>query len=200
MKYYVQTVKSAGEIKNAKLIEITNYHPDHATGPKTTVQVVYVKDQGFRCRLTCWEKDPKAVETRIDGNVYLDSCMEWFVKFNPTETDEYLNFESNAFGALHCMLGAGRHGRRAIPAEVARPTATITMAEDHWIVDYDITLETIQALFGKASYQPGDILKCNFYKCGDETAVPHFGMWNHIPYELLDFHTPQYFGELEIVD
>ena len=37
----------------------------------------------------------------------------------------------------------------------------------------------------------------NFYKCGDETKHPHFGMWNEILVDD-DFHQRQYFGKLII--
>ncbi|MDD6236825.1 MAG: carbohydrate-binding family 9-like protein, partial [Clostridiales bacterium] len=39
-------------------------------------------------------------------------------------------------------------------------------------------------------------LRGNFYKCGDKTKHPHFGMWNPINNEFPDFHLPQFFGRI----
>ena len=43
--------------------------------------------------------------------------------------------------------------------------------------------------------QPGDTWRANLYKCGDETSHPHWASWSPIG-EALDFHVPEYFGEL----
>lgn len=199
MRYLVQTVEDPGAVTNAPILEISNHAPDYALPPKTVGQVVYVKDQGFLCRMTCWEKNPRAVITEEDGDTYKDSCMEWFINFNPSAGDEYLNFEGNAAGVLHCKLGKDRHVRNALSADICRPTATVKLEEDKWSVDYFISLETVKAVFGCDSFAPGDVLKSNFYKCGDETDAPHYGMWSLVAQERLDFHTPQFFGELVIV-
>lgn len=200
MKYYIQTVTDPSAVANAPMLEISNYHPDYAKGPKTIAQVVYVRGQGFLCRMTCWEKNPKAVITEVDGDTYKDSCMEWFINFNPAAGESYLNFEGNADGVLHCKLGKDRYVRNSLAPEILRPTATVTVEEDKWSVDYFISLETIQAVFGRDSFGAGDVLKSNFYKCGDETDAPHYGMWSVVAQERLDYHTPQFFGELEIVE
>jgi len=36
----------------------------------------------------------------------------------------------------------------------------------------------------------------NFYKCGDETSVPHFVTWNPVNSANPDFHKPDFFGKL----
>ena len=87
-----------------------------------------------------------------------------------------------------------------LAAEIRRPTAAVTMEADRWFVDYTITLDTIADVFGVSSFKTGDVLKSNFYKCGDETDAPHYRMWSLVKQERLDFHTPQFFGDLVIVD
>lgn len=44
---------------------------------------------------------------------------------------------------------------------------------------------------------PGQEAIGNFYKCGDDLPTPHFLTWNMIDAETPDFHSPQFFGELE---
>ncbi len=43
---------------------------------------------------------------------------------------------------------------------------------------------------------PGHRAAANFYKCGDETAVPHYGAWSPIDTPQPDFHRPEFFGEV----
>ena len=65
-------------------------------------------------------------------------------------------------------------------------------------VGYFFSFEVLDKLFGKVDYVSGYTFKGNFYKCGDETDYPHFGMWNPVGTEKPDFHRPEYFGELII--
>jgi hypothetical protein len=41
----------------------------------------------------------------------------------------------------------------------------------------------------------GQAWRGNFYKCGDETSHPHWGMWAPIR-EGFTFHQPRFFGTL----
>ena len=56
----------------------------------------------------------------------------------------------------------------------------------------------IAALCGKESFAPGDIVRANFYKCGDRTAVEHYIVWNEITAANPDYHRPECFGSLVI--
>ena len=60
-------------------------------------------------------------------------------------------------------------------------------------------IDKIKGLFGKADFSPGDVLRGNFYKCGDDAAFPHYGMWSPVLTGEPDFHRPEYFGELALV-
>jgi hypothetical protein len=39
-------------------------------------------------------------------------------------------------------------------------------------------------------------LRANFYKCADNTRIPHYVSWNPIEVASPDFHRPEFFGEL----
>ena len=60
------------------------------------------------------------------------------------------------------------------------------------------SLDFIGKTFGKTQFSRGEVIKGNFYKCGDKTEIPHFGMWSPIDSEKPNFHQPQFFGEMEI--
>jgi len=46
---------------------------------------------------------------------------------------------------------------------------------------------------------PGDTFRCNFYKCGDKTKIPHYVTWAPIGVSSPDYHRPEYFKEVELV-
>lgn len=196
-RYYIQTVDTVAEITDAPAVRIGFSDSKCAPCPETTAAVVYLRDRGFLCRMTCFETEPRAVVTLPDGDTYKDSCLEWFINFNPARGAEYLNFEANAKGTLHCKFGKDRYVRRPLSEFTSlRPTAAAQVLQDRWRVDYFISLETIRTVFGVDSFHSGDTFRGNFYKCGDETAHPHFGMWNPVALDTLDFHRPDFFGEL----
>ena len=41
-----------------------------------------------------------------------------------------------------------------------------------------------------------EMLKGNFYKCGDKCAQPHFLSWAPIDLPEPNFHCPEFFGEI----
>ena len=78
------------------------------------------------------------------------------------------------------------------------PRAKLNKSETEWTVEAFFTLDFIGKTFGKTEFSRGEVLKGNFYKCGDKTAIPHFGMWSPIDSEKPNFHQPQFFGEMVI--
>ena len=41
-------------------------------------------------------------------------------------------------------------------------------------------------------------LRCNFYKCGDNCAIPHYLSWAPIDTPAPNFHCPEFFGEVTL--
>jgi hypothetical protein len=72
--------------------------------------------------------------------------------------------------------------------------------EHCWQVTAEMPLKLLKKLLGCDSlpFGGGYTFKGNFYKCGDETAVAHYGMWNYVGTETPDFHRPEFFGTLVI--
>ena len=196
MTYIVKTAASRAELDRAETFTLGNVYLSRGYNPVTTAKLVYVPGEGIYCRMECLEANPKAVVTEPDGPTYKDSCLEWFINCAPEKGDEYLNFEANSIGTLHCKYGKDRFFRSVLPPEVTRPKAAAEVKEDSWSVDYLLPDGTIKAVFGKDGLKSGDVLAANFYKCGDETEVPHFESWSRIILEKLDFHRPEFFGRL----
>ena len=169
------------------------------TAPETDAAMVFDPAEGFRVRMTCRESAPRAVYADQDDPVWEDSCMEAFLNFAPDTGDAYINLEANSRGAMRCEFGTGRGGRTKLAdMPLQRPTAAARRADGFWEVEFFIPVSTVKALFGRDSFSPGDILRGNFYKCGDRTAQPHYGAWAPIMHETPLFHLPEYFGTLVI--
>lgn len=194
-QYEIKTVQLPDEIDDAPAAHVDCF-PDSCTyRPETTAAVVYLEDRGFLCRMRCKETLPRAFMTEPDSDTYKDSCLEWFINFNPARGEEYLNLEANSLGTLHCKFGKDRYVRHSLEVFGAeRPMTKAVVSVKEWYVDYFIPMRTIQTLFGVKEFHSGDWLRGNFYKCGNETAQPHYGMWNRVELSDLDFHRPDYFG------
>ena len=88
--------------------------------PVCYAQVCYVKGDGFYARLTCEETNPKAVHEGFFSDVYKDSCLEMFAKWDDA-SDKYINIEMNSKGASLIALGADRHERTRIDQLCGHP-------------------------------------------------------------------------------
>jgi hypothetical protein len=62
--------------------------------------------------------------------------------------------------------------------------------------NWTLTVDIPFSLLGIDAHNLPASIKANFYKCGDETSVPHYVSWNPIEVENPDFHRPEFFGEL----
>ena len=196
MKYEMKIVSSPEEIELAPKFNLF-FQWTEKSGPETEGQAVYVENNGFLVKLKTYEKDPISLHKETDGAVHLDSCMEFFANFDPEHDDRYINFESNSNGNLHCKIGNGRKERKPVRDIVSvMPRTKTEICEDFWTLELSIPVETVKALYGKEKFQAGDIIKGNFYRCGDDLPNPHFGMWNTVDVPEPDFHRPEFFGEI----
>ncbi len=136
-----------------------------------------------------------------NGPVWKDSCCEFFVS-HPSDST-YYNFELNCIGTLLVAKRTSRHDPKPWTQEqlnqvlrfssLERKEYDISGKVEPWSVAMCIPLE----LIGLKDELPHE-LRANFYKCGDETANPHFVSWNPINLASPDFHCPQFFGTLVI--
>lgn len=160
-------------------------------------------DQALYVRLQVAEKDPLITWQRHQDPVYKDSCLEFFVQPNPGLSSRYLNFEFNAAGVVLSAFGEGRHDR--IPLTAADLDALVieprlaagTQTSDQppfWQIVCRIPRTLLEQTCGPIDWQAGHVMMGNFYKCGDQTAEPHYGCWNLV--KKLDFHRPEDFGRL----
>ena len=146
-------------------------------------------------RMEARETDILARLTGPLDQICNDSCLEFF--FAPMEDDaRYLNFEVNPLGNVYLGFGAERSTRVRQIVKNPPPFKVETFrTEDGWGYTLEIPLSFIRLYFPTAEFAGKSA--CNFYKCGDETAVPHYLAWNPLTSEKPDYHRRWDFGEIE---
>ncbi|MBR4016788.1 MAG: carbohydrate-binding family 9-like protein [Oscillospiraceae bacterium] len=178
---------------------VTHHRPEGEIAPKTEGYLQYISGVGFRVMMRCYEENPKATYTQPDDPVFKDSCMEVFLNCFPEHSDCYINVEVNANGAMRCGFGPGRANRpKVLELGLDQPKVDITVQTDYWQAEILIPESLLESLYQIPCKLPsGHKMRGNFYKCGEETDKPHWATWSAV--ERLDFHTPEYFGELILV-
>lgn len=165
--------------------------------PEARAYVTWSAD-GLHVLLCARESEIRVAATEFNGEVYQDSCLEFFLQ--PFRDDpRYLNFETNAAGVALIGFGTDRHNRIRL---ASMPEGMELVASRHdgnwWAVSYIVPNALFEALYGRTPVS-GDVMRGNFYKC-DESIHPHFGSWSPIACDHPDFHRPEYFGDLELAE
>lgn len=165
--------------------------------PRAFTQLTY-DDENIYVKHTAYETEVTVKATEYQGDVWKDSCMEFFMR--PAGDERYLNFETNAYGVL--LLHFGTQDERtplndidpaifAITPSIQNPE---TFSGEKWTLEYKIPFSFLRSLYGDFDLKDG--LYGNFYKCGDETKYEHYGMWNEIEHCPPQFHLPEFFGKI----
>ena len=184
-------------------IDQVNWPESFPEKPEVSVEVSNDREKLY-LKYSVKGEQLRAATTEDQGPVWEDSCVEFFCQI-PGE-DHYMNFECNCIGA---MVGSRRKGRAEevqplSPAEMARierrcyfPRQAFEEKDGlfEWTVELAIPLDLI---FRDSKPVFPQQLRCNFYKCADQTKRPHFLSWRPIALPKPDFHCPQFFGEITL--
>lgn len=181
-------------------IETINW-PEYPYKPEVRFKIAYCQDQ-ILLKYYVSEENIMAKETEINGAVYKDSCVEFFISINDNKT--YYNFEFSCIGTVHAAHGPDRAKRELIDPEILklieiRSSLGNQAFEERtgghqWEMMIIIPKECMA--FDKDIILKGLKASANFYKCGDETSEPHYVSWSPIGSENPDYHQSVYFGEL----
>ncbi|MEL7588337.1 MAG: carbohydrate-binding family 9-like protein [Prolixibacteraceae bacterium] len=148
------------------------------------------------------EKYIRAEETVVNGDVYKDSCVEFFI--SPRADGNYYNFEFNCAGVPHVAYGPDRHQRRKLPLEIidqmkvksslGHEPFSERKGDFEWKLNIEIPINCF--IYEDLKSFAGLRARANFYKCGDGTSEPHYISWSPIETENPDFHQYSFFGNL----
>ncbi len=177
--------------------EIATYKWVSGYEPKAYAQVAVLKGKGLAAKLTAFEKDPLAEKKNFNDPVYEDSCLEFFAMFDPNGK-KYINIEMNSAGAFLATVREAEGNIVTIDNFITLPKIKVEKDNEKWSVEVFLKFEDILAMFPGTEFSSGFVIRANFYKCGDKTAVPHYGVWNDIEGDKISYHQPEYFGKLII--
>lgn len=124
----------------------------------------------------------------------------------PYDDNRYFNFELNAFGTYLVGIGFDRHNLEFIDEKIIKDIFSVKNkiekvkrnGEELYKIEleFSIPYKFITKYFENFKPQSNNIIKGNFYKCGDKTLFPHYGCWNNINHTIFDFHRSEFFGTL----
>jgi hypothetical protein len=185
-------------------VEAVNWPDKFGYRPLTTVCVGYSNSAIyvlFQVHGNCL----RAASTRDNQNVNEDSCVEFFVKQKGSDT--YFNFEFNCIGICKAAKHIGdRHNATDFTQEqldrINRWSSLGKRAfhELNGMFSWELCVSIPFELMEVDPEKLPEKLLGNFYKCADATEQPHYVSWNPIQTEKPDFHRPEFFGDLYLVN
>lgn len=150
----------------------------------------------------------RAIANHYQGEVYKDSCVEFF--FTPGEDISigYFNLEVNCGGtALFQFQKIPRKDPVKVSTEdfekirIAHSLPEIIDPEIKdtvsWTLEYRIPVEILSHYCQVIPPAYGVQWKANLYKCADSSSHPHWLTWSKVDAPKPDFHRPEFFGTLE---
>lgn len=177
---------------NNKLWGYTDYNNE------VYAQISY-DNEGFWVKFTVFESNPKRTKKEHFEHVHLDSCVEFFCNFDPGNSDKYINFETNANGVMNASFRRNRaDSQKLLKEEIEAFGIKTEIYDDKWTVSYKIGFSFIKKYYPQFDIEKCKFIKCNLYKCGDETQIMHYLSYFDVKCEKPDFHRPEYFGKIEI--
>jgi hypothetical protein len=173
--------------------------PEFSYRPLVSFSIAHTED----CILLKYfvqEKTIRVVHHTDNSPVHEDSCVEFFIAFDPDE--KYYNLEFNCEGT--CLFGFGKKDshRKLLEADIIQKIkrlATIKTDIDgkndsiNWELTLMIPVEVF--IYNKINSLKERRCKVNFYKCGDKLPEPHFLSWEDLKASSPDFHLPEFFGD-----
>lgn len=199
MSYMIRITTSPVNWDEIEALEVKEYSWGGEYRPAVNFKVAFVPNEGFYVKSCCKESNPRVTYTAPNSPVCRDSCLEFFAAFDVSKPDVYINYEINANGCALVQFGT-TDNRPFIDALGAQmPTPKAYRCEDAWGWELLISLDVLDKLFGKIDYKAGTVIRANAFKCGDDTAVKHYGSWQPIDWPYPSFHRPQFFGKMELV-
>jgi hypothetical protein len=176
--------------------------------PRTHVKVRYDDDFVYVLFQTA-DQFVRAVAMDTHGEVWKDSCVEFFFTPQCDLSKGYFNLEINCIGTLLMRYQAAPNDRiryvdkndcgqirvaasmahREIPSEIQTPVV--------WTVECALPVAILRHYAAVEQPRPGVVWRANFNKCADDCSRPHWLSWSPVLTAFPDFHRPDCFGRLE---
>lgn len=195
-----QIMSVISESVGFETIDTVNWPGSYSVRPDARFNIAR-SSKAFFIHFVVNEKQIKAIYSEDQDPVWQDSCVEFFCQVPGSKT--YFNFEFNCIGT--CLATERKSRTEDVSPLSAEKMSQIKryaslgnepFEEKQGNFDWTLTVEIPFKLLGIDPDNLPASIKANFYKCGDETSVPHYVSWSPIEVENPDFHRPEFFGEL----
>ena len=163
--------------------------------PYTTYAQLAHSDDGITVRLSTNEWPLTITAMKHNESVCIDSCMEFFFTPNMDDAD-YINLEMNPAGICLVCIGPGRGGREKLEFKDEIKVESLITPECGWTIMAHIPYSFLNKYYSHCD----KTMKGNFYKCGNNTVIPHYSTWNKVETPMPDYHRPEYFGKIILAD
>ena len=183
-----------------QIIDTINW-PSFSYKPNVKFKIAHCQNQ-ILLKFHVTEKTIKAKETRVNGDIYKDSCVEFFISTNRDTT--YYNFEFNCIGIPH--LGYRQTGKDPIlidPEKIKLISVKSSLGNQPFEEKIGEFQWELMVIIPKECFAYDTNLElnnlnatANFYKCGNDTSKPHYVTWNPVGTKDPDYHQPDYFGNI----
>ncbi len=197
--YEVTRVQGKPDWNNIPVAPIDQYLWSDVRSIVPSAQVAWDEDALY-VRLQAIEPHIRREFTGKMDPVCEDSCLEFFFCPEP-EGDRYFNFEGNPNGAMY--IGYGRPGsdRCRLFRGNFQEIFQVTPFEipGGWGLELRIPVSFVQIFVPNFRLQAGQLLRANFFKCGDHTRQEHYMAWNPVDVPAPNFHLPEFFGQIKLV-
>ncbi|MEG2377301.1 MAG: carbohydrate-binding family 9-like protein [Clostridia bacterium] len=197
-----------GKIDTLPRAEIRNYPWGGEYSPKS-YGVLAWDGGGMHIYMRSYETVVRTEIRHDNGDVYTDSCLEFFFSPMPDKSDFYFNFEVNPLGNLYLAYGPEEENdRKLLTGErynhfgiAQRAEADIKNGE-FWEWSGYIPFAFVTDHASEFKPRAGMQFRGNFFKCGEFTQCPHYGTWNDIIPDGGEpqFHQTKYFGAIDFVN
>ena len=105
----------------------------------------------------------------------------------------------NANGAILSAYGEGRGNRTRLDKIAGSfPQVRIRRYKNRWTAEIFVSLDIIRSVYGSCAYRENSVIYGNFYKCGEECEIVHYGSFAPVKTEKPDFHTPEFFAKMTL--
>lgn len=181
-------------------IDRINWPADYPYAPEVSFRAAHDGDTLF-LKFYVHEECTMARVAEDNGEVWTDSCVEFFISFDDTG---YYNLELSCIGKA--LLGFRKqkddcvHGSPEVMQSIGRypSLGTEPFAERKGDNLWELTVAVPRSAFFKHGLHSlrGTEARGNVYKCGDNLSQPHFLSWNPIQTPTPNFHVEEYFGKI----
>ena len=219
MNYTVRTTNAAPPLdaqwtdpvwEQAETLEIRHFRPENSDHrPHTSARLLY-DARGIYCAFRVQDRYVRCLRTQYQGEVWKDSCVEFFAQPKPDRG--YFNFEFNCGAAfLCCHITNPERTLEGFKEFIKVPASLGQMIQDRsslppridpeikepvvWTLNFFIPFALFEHYLGPLGPITDQVWRGNFFKCAEDNSHPHWASWS--PVDAFNFHRPNCFGTIQ---